>query len=231
MLLQRRDVIGLVPQCPLSSHRWSLAGKELVGKILAPQRRVLSPGLGQRAVEVEHADQPRPGARPVGHGQDRALVGQQAGQHVMRVLPDRLGHDQAGLGIDLPEDLHPFLLRADEAVLLVRLVGMRPHQFVAGLGHGARQLGLHLLLGRPALLIGRQPQVAAGDQQDLLLLTLIGLVMVGNWYSAMRSLSQVSVRCGDRKCLERAASFSTLSCSCSVGQYFHLSPTHVLVSV
>ena len=37
-------------------------------------------------------------------------------QDVMRVLPDRFGHDQRRLGIDAGEDLHPFLLRADEAV-------------------------------------------------------------------------------------------------------------------
>ena len=40
-------------------------------------------------------------------------------QHVVRVLPDRLGHDQRRLGVDSAKDLHAFLLRADEAVLLV----------------------------------------------------------------------------------------------------------------
>ena len=43
----------------------------------------------------------------------------QAGQHVVRILPDGLGHDERGLGIDAGEDAHPFLLRADEAVLLL----------------------------------------------------------------------------------------------------------------
>ena len=59
-------------------------------------------------------------------------MAKQAGQHVVRVLPNGLGDDQRGLGIDAGEDAHPFLLRADEAVLLVLLVGMGADQLVAG---------------------------------------------------------------------------------------------------
>ena len=118
---ERRDVVGLVLDVAL--RRASCAGcreERLVGEILAPERRVLHAGLGQRAVEIQHADQSRPGARPVGDGQDRPAVRDQPVQHVMRVLPDGLGHDQRRVGIDAGEDLHAFLLRADEAVLLGR---------------------------------------------------------------------------------------------------------------
>ena len=144
--------------------------KILVGEILAPQRRVLHAGLGQRAVQIEHADQPRPGARPVGHGQNRPAVRDQPVQHVMRVLPDGLGHDQRRVGIDAGEDLHAFLLRADEAVLFVGLERMGADQLVAGVGDGPRELLFHLRLRGPAVVIGRQPQVAAGHQQHLVLL-------------------------------------------------------------
>ena len=125
-----------MPDLALVEPALQAVDEELVGEILAPERGVLHAGLGERAVEVEHADQPRPGARPVGHGQDRALVRDQPGQHVMGVLPDGLGHDQLALGIDAGKDAHAFFLRADEAVLLVFLVRMGADQFVAGLGHG-----------------------------------------------------------------------------------------------
>ena len=39
----------------------------------------------------------------------------EAVQHVVRVLPDRLGHDQRRLGIDAGKDLHALLLRGDES--------------------------------------------------------------------------------------------------------------------
>ncbi len=97
-------------------------------------------------------------------------MAQKPGQHVMRVLPDGLGHDQLGARVDPGEDTHPFLLRADEPVLLVRLVGMGTDELVAGVCHGPPQGLLHLLLGGPADLVGREPQVAAAHEQDLLLL-------------------------------------------------------------
>ena len=46
--------------------------EKIVGEILAPERAVGDARLGQRAVEIEHADQAGPGAAPVGDGQDRA---------------------------------------------------------------------------------------------------------------------------------------------------------------
>ena len=82
----------------------------------------------------------------------------QAGQHMVRVLPDRFGHDQRRLGVDAGKDAHALLLRADEAVLFVFLVGMGADQFVARLGHGLGQEVFHFLLLGPACLIGREPQ-------------------------------------------------------------------------
>jgi hypothetical protein len=86
-------------------------------------------------------------------------------QHVVRVLPDRLGHDQLATGIDPGEDLHPFFLRADEAMFLVLLVRMGAHQPVAACLDRPGQGRFHFLLGGPAFLIRGQAQVAAGDQQ------------------------------------------------------------------
>ena len=91
----------------------------LVGEILAPERGVFDAGLGERAVEIEHADQSGPGARPVGDGEDRPAVRDQAAQHVVRVLPDRLGDDDGRLGIEAGEDVHSFALRGEKAVLFL----------------------------------------------------------------------------------------------------------------
>ena len=46
-----------------------------VGKIFAPQRAVADAGFGERAVEIQHADQPGPGAAPIGERQNRSFVG------------------------------------------------------------------------------------------------------------------------------------------------------------
>ena len=45
-----------------------------------------------------------------------AAVRDQPAQDVVRILPDRLGDDQRGVGIDAGEDRHALLLGADEAV-------------------------------------------------------------------------------------------------------------------
>ena len=70
-----------------------LLAERVVGEGLAPQRRVGDAGLGQRTVEVQHADEARPLAGPVGDGEDRSAMADQARQDVVGVLPDRLGHD------------------------------------------------------------------------------------------------------------------------------------------
>ena len=65
--------------------------KKAVGEVLAPERTVADARLGHRAVEIQHADQPRPGAAPIGHGQDGAAMCEQSGQDMVAVLPDRFG--------------------------------------------------------------------------------------------------------------------------------------------
>jgi hypothetical protein len=96
-------------------------------------------------------------------------MSQQSVQDMMRILPHRLGHDQRRLRIDFAKNLHPLLLRADEAVPLGLLKRMRPHNLISLGRDGRRQRLLHPLLGRPAFLIGTEAQIAVGDELDLLL--------------------------------------------------------------
>ena len=90
------------------------------------------------------------------------------GQHMVRVLPHRLGDDQRRVGRNLAEDGHAFALAGDEAVAGAGLLVVGADDLVAGLGDGSAERLLHFLLGRPALLVGREPQVAAGDEIDFL---------------------------------------------------------------
>ena len=95
-------------------------------------------------------------------------MGGEAGQHVVAVLPDGLGHDQRGRRIEFAEDLHAHLLRINEAVLLLLVEGVGAHDGPAfgfqGLGEG----GFHLRLLGPALLVGGKAQVAAGNKVNVL---------------------------------------------------------------
>src|ERR1700719_3741666 len=84
--------------------------KEIVREIDAPQRVVTNAGFGQRSIEVEHADQTRPFAAPVGDGQDRPLMRVQSVEQMMRVLPDGLHHNQRRSGRNISENLHAILL-------------------------------------------------------------------------------------------------------------------------
>ncbi len=75
-------------------------------------------------------------------------------KHVMGVLPDGFGDNERGFGIDIAEDFHAFLLGTNEAVLLVRLVGMGADDLVAAGFDGTNQGRLHSFLCRPADLVG-----------------------------------------------------------------------------
>ena len=94
-------------------------------------------------------------------------MGGQAGQHVMAVLPDALGHDQRGVRVEFAEDLHAHLLRINEAVLLLLVEGMRAHDRPAFGLEGLGEDGFHLRLLGPAFLVGREAQIAAGDQVNV----------------------------------------------------------------
>src|ERR1022692_4360572 len=84
--------------------------EQAVGKFFAPQGTIFDAGLGQRTIKIEHANQPRPGAAPVGEGQNWATMREQARQYVMAVLPHPFRHNQWCIWIKLPEDSHPHFL-------------------------------------------------------------------------------------------------------------------------
>ena len=140
--------------------------EHVVGERLAPEGAVGHARLRQRPVHVEHADEAGPGAAPVGDGQDRGAVRRQAVEDVVRILPRGKGHHQRLLRVDLPEDRAPVLLAVDEAVFFLRIVRMAARHPVALGLDGLRDGSLDLGLLRPALPIGRQPQVAVGNQGD-----------------------------------------------------------------
>ncbi len=156
-IFERSDVIGFVLELSLRQPVGQLFAEVAAAKIFAPQRAVLHARLGQRAIEIEHADQPWPGSRPIGQREDWPLVGNQTVQHMVRILPDRLGHDERSFGVDARKDLHPFLLRSDEPMLLRWLEGVGPRELIAALPHGVRQGRFHVGLRRPAFLVRRQP--------------------------------------------------------------------------
>ncbi len=88
----------------------------------------------------------------------------QPGQDVVAVLPHGLGDDHGSFPGNALEDLHAHALRPDKAVLLdgiIRVGALEAHPLP---GEGGNDALLHRFLSRPADLIGRQTQVAAGDQ-------------------------------------------------------------------
>jgi hypothetical protein len=142
------------------------AEEEVVGEVGAPEGGVFHAGLGERAVEVEHADKAGGGAGPVGDGEDRGLVRDEAVEDVVRILPDGLGDDDGRLRVDRGEHRHAFLLGGDEAVLEGGLVGMGADELVAELGDSGGELPLHRLLAGPGFFVGGLAQVTVGDEQD-----------------------------------------------------------------
>ncbi len=54
-------------------------------------------------------------------------MAKQSGENVVRVLPNGFGDDKFCVGIDLREDLHAFLLAADETVFAVLFVRVCPN--------------------------------------------------------------------------------------------------------
>ena len=138
----------------------------LVGaEVFAPKSGVFHAGFGQRAVEIEHTDEARPCAAPVGHGEDGAFVRDEAVQQVVRILPDGFGNNEGCLAVDRREDIHALALARDEAVLQFGVVFVRPFEIPAeALEHGGEFL-LHLILLSPAVLIGGEAKVAVGDEE------------------------------------------------------------------
>ena len=136
-------------------------------EVVGPERGVGDARLGERAVEVEHPDKSRPLPRPVGNGEDRAGVTREPGENVVGVLPDRLRDHQRRGRIDLRKHLDPLAGAGDEAVAAQFRRGVAADERPASGGEGPRQIPLHLLLGRPADLVGPLPQIATGDKDHV----------------------------------------------------------------
>ena len=138
--------------------------EELVFEIETPDRRELAACLGERTVQVQQTDESRPLTRPVGHGKNRSLVTAQSRQNMMAVLPGGGGKHQLRVGMDLHENVHALALRGNESVLFRLVIRVGAHQLEALLRERGRELPFHVTLRRPALLVGRLPQIAAGNQ-------------------------------------------------------------------
>ena len=127
-LLQRPRMRHIMRHLPRLQPLPQLLHKKRILKILTPQCRIRHPLLRQRPVQIQHPHQPRPLPAPIRHRQNRPLMRAQSRQHMMRILPHRLRHNQRCLRIDPPKHLHPLLLTRNEPMLLLRLHRMRPLQ-------------------------------------------------------------------------------------------------------
>ncbi|MNV31102.1 hypothetical protein D3C71_1223950 [compost metagenome] len=165
--LKRRHMARVMVDRTFQKPLGKTAAEEIVVECLAPQRGIGDTRLGQRAVEIEQADQTRPLAGPVGNGQDRSLVAGETGQHMVRILPDGFCDDHRHIGIDLRKRIHALALRGEKAVAFFRLVGVSALHRVAEAGEHLAEFLLHRILGRPALLVGGQAKVAAGEKCNL----------------------------------------------------------------
>ena len=89
----------------------------------------------------------------------------QTRKHMMTVLPRRRRKNQARLGMNVHENIHPHPLRRDKAMLLRLVVSMGADEFEALLSESRSQLLFHVPLRGPTLLVRRKPQIAAGNEQ------------------------------------------------------------------
>ena len=161
---QRTNVRGVVRDAPGLEPLPEFRAENVVRELLAPQRRVAHARLRQRAVEIQHPDQPRPLPAPIRHRENRPAMGRQPREQMMRILPHRLGHDQRRIRRDVAKHLDPHPLPIDETVLLHLVERMRPpHGPALGL-QGKRQNFLHRGLRGPADLICGESEVATGDE-------------------------------------------------------------------
>src|SRR5262249_55057648 len=123
-------------------------------KILAPQRAVGHPGLGQGRIEIEHSDKARPLPAPVRDRKDWTAVRVEPVQNVMAVLPDGLNHDQRSIRRQSAEYFHPALLTIDEPVALCRIARMATPHFAPFATDGVHNSFFGLRLRGPATLVG-----------------------------------------------------------------------------
>ena len=142
--------------------------EEIIRKILTPERGIFHACLGERSIQIQHPNEPRPLTAPVGDGEDRSAMRGQAGEHVVGVLPDCLGNNEGGLGIKVAENFHPLTLAGNESVPGSLVQRMSTHDFKALRPDRLPQDRLHRLLGRPADLVCGQSKIATGDELDLI---------------------------------------------------------------
>lgn len=140
--------------------RFELVDKGDINEGFAPQRTVFHACLGQRAIEIEQADQAWPLPRPVCDREDGTLVRHQPGQHMMRVLPNGFGHDERCVGVDGFEDFDALSLRPEEAVASGWIKSMAADDLVAEIGDSSGELLFHLLLGFPTDAVGGVAKIA-----------------------------------------------------------------------
>ena len=126
----------------------------------------VTPALVMDGVQIEHADQAGPLAAPVGDRQDRPAVGNQPGQYVVAILPDRFHNHQRRIRRNLAEYLHSVILAVDETVPLNRIDGVPAPHGISLAANGTRHRFLHLRLRGPAVLVGGEPQVSTSNQDD-----------------------------------------------------------------
>ena len=124
-------------------------------------------------------------------------MGEEAREEVMAVLPDGLGDDERGVGVEAAKDFQPGFLGIDEAMFFGFIEGMGADGFPAlsseSLGEGVFHFGLL----RPAFLIGREAQVAIGNEINVAGLQLNILHRTGEFEKNLRKRRD----CAKRKVL------------------------------
>ena len=83
---------------------------------------------------------------------------------MVRVLPDCLGDDEGRLPVDLCKHIHALALAGDEAVLEIGVIFVGPLKITTKSFDDASEFLLHLILLRPAVLIGGDTEIAIGNE-------------------------------------------------------------------
>ncbi len=163
---QVADVALVVLDAPRPDPRGDAVTEPPVSPVDRPQRGVLVTHLRHAGVKAEQADQPRPPPGEVRHGEHRPAVAAEPGEHVVAVLPDRLGYHERRVQRDAGEHVQTHALAEDEAVTNAVVNLVRPLHAPAVLGQRVGDHALELLLRLPAGDVRRVAQVPGRDQID-----------------------------------------------------------------
>src|SRR3954466_11683033 len=85
-------------------------------EIFAPKGTVTDASFGHGAIQVQHANQSRPGTAPICDRKNWTLMRREAMQHVMTVLPNAFCDYQRSVRVEMPKNLHSHFLGIDETV-------------------------------------------------------------------------------------------------------------------